>query len=68
MTSGTTFGLLLAIWFAIVAILIWPVMLLIGYIHTFIPAIPPLGFWETVAVTFVVRFLTASTPTSVSKP
>lgn len=40
-----------------VALISWPVMLLFGAVHTFLPVIPAFGFGETVLVLLLVRLL-----------
>jgi len=35
----------------------WPVMLLFGAVHSFLPVIPAFGFGETVLVLLLVRLL-----------
>jgi hypothetical protein len=42
----------------IVFLIVWPVMLVIGYISTFLPFVPALGFWQTWAVLFVTNAMT----------
>jgi hypothetical protein len=41
-----------------VTVVVWPVMLLIGALHTYWPAIPPLGFQATLILVLIVWLLT----------
>ena len=35
----------------------WPVMLLFGAVHSFLPIVPAFGFGETIAILLLVRLL-----------
>jgi hypothetical protein len=35
----------------------YPVMLLFGAVHSFLPVIPAFGYWQTLAVVLLIRLL-----------
>jgi len=39
------------------AILFWPVMLLLGAVHSYLPWVPALGWWPTVLVVALLGLL-----------
>jgi hypothetical protein len=58
--AGTVFGIVLlswALWFAGVALTGWVVMLLLGVVHSALPAVPALGYWVTVAIVGVISLV-----------
>lgn len=60
---GTVIGVLLA-----VALYVWLTMLTLGWVHTFIAAVPALSFMQTLAVVLLIRLGRAFVASWVPKP
>lgn len=66
--AGILLGALVTVlWGAVIS---WPVMLLFGAVHSFLPVIPAFGFWQTLAIVLLIRLILpspSSTPSSSSR-
>lgn len=60
-----TLGLLVSVAWSL--LLTWPIMLLFGAVHSFLPAIPAFGFWQTLAVVLLIKFLFGGNSVNLAK-
>lgn len=56
-----------ALWAVIVGVSSWVIMLLLGVIHSGLPAVPALGYWVTFAVVGVISILASFFKSASSK-